>query len=446
MGSSPSIEKLPANVSQLEEKRNPPELREPDPGAEHKEHGHRVEWTELIRIAFVALAAAAVWFRLWEPFAHISVIGIAATLIGGYPIFKEAFENIVERKMTMELSMTIALLSALAIGEFFTALVITGFVLAAEVLEGLTVGRGRRAIQSLLDFLPRTATVRRNGDVLEIPSDQVKVGDTVIVKPGGRIPVDGIVLSGRSFVEQAAITGEAMPVEKAPGDGVYAGTINQSGALEIGAQKLGRDTTFGRIIEAVERAEKSRAPIQKTADRLAGYLVYFALGAAVLTFLVTHNVRSTISVVIVAGACGIAAGTPLAILGAIGRAAHHGTIIKGGLYLESLAAIDTVVLDKTGTLTFGTPQIHDIVSSDGFAVREIIAAASIAERRSEHPLAKAIVARAAELDLPVVEPDRFTYTPGKGVRVIYEGEEILVGSRALLTEHGIRRILPIDGR
>src|SRR6202051_1452623 len=186
MGSSPSIEKFSANVSQLGEKRNPPELREPDPGAEHKEHGHGVEWTELSRIAFVALAAAAVWFRFWEPFAHISVIGIAATLIGGYPIFKEAFENIVARKMTMELSMTIALLSALAIGEFFTALVITGFVLAAEVLEGLTVGRGRRALPRLLGFFPRTVATRRNDQVVEVASDQVQVGDTVIVKPGGR--------------------------------------------------------------------------------------------------------------------------------------------------------------------------------------------------------------------------------------------------------------------
>ena len=175
-------------------------------------------------------------------------------------------------------------------------------------------------------------------------------------------------------------------LRKQPGDTVYAGTINQSGALEIDAQKLGRDTTFGRIIEAVERAEKSRAPIQKTADRLAGYLVYFALGAAVVTFIVTHNVRSTISVVIVAGACGIAAGTPLAILGAIGRAARQGAIIKGGLYLEALAAVDTVLLDKTGTLTFGTPQIREVVPVNGAGERQIIAAASIAERKSEHPL------------------------------------------------------------
>jgi P-type Cu+ transporter len=417
---------------------HPPEIHEPD--AEHEEHQHAVEWIELVRIAFVALAAAAVWFRVWEPFPRVSVIGIAATLIGGYPIFKEAWENIVERKMTMELSMTIALLSALAIGEFFTALVITGFVLAAEVLEGLTVGRGRRAIQSLLDFLPRTVSVKRNGQIVDVPGDEVQIGETVIVKPGGRIPVDGVVLGGRSFVEQAAITGEAMPVEKTIDDGVYAGTVNQSGALEINAQKLGRDTTFGRIIEAVEHAEKSRAPIQKTADRLAGYLVYFALGAAILTFLITHNVRSTISVVIVAGACGIAAGTPLAILGAIGRAAHQGAIIKGGLYLEALSAVDTVLLDKTGTLTFGTPQIQEVVPTNGLGAQEIVAAASIAEAKSEHPVAKAILRHAAELGLPVVVPDEFSYTPGKGVRVLHGSDEILVGSKALLAEHDVKFI------
>src|SRR5246500_4624437 len=420
------------------------EARQLESNGEPDEHSHGVDWLDLSRISLVRIAAAAVWFRIWEPFPRVSLIGILATVIGGYPIFKEAIENIVQRKMTMELSMTIALLAALVIGEFFTALVITAFVLAAEVLEGLTVGRGRRAIQSLLDFLPRTVVVRRDGQVIEVPSDQVQVDETVIVKPGGHIPVDGIVLSGRSFVEQAAITGEAMPVEKAQGDTVYAGTINQSGALEIGAQKLGRDTTFGRIIEAVERAEKSRAPIQKTADRLAGYLVYFALGAAILTFIITYNVRSTISVVIVAGACGIAAGTPLAILGAIGRAAHQGAIIKGGLYLEALAAVDTVLLDKTGTLTFGTPQIREVVSANGFGEHQIIAAASIAERKSEHPLAKAVVARATELAIPLEEPDEFSYTPGRGVRVGYKGEQIVVGSLALLVEEGMSRGLPAD--
>ncbi|MGO8735145.1 MAG: heavy metal translocating P-type ATPase [Terriglobia bacterium] len=445
MGAPNLAERNQETTAPPEARRNISHLQEPAEAPETAEHGHGIEWVEIVRIAFVALAAAAVWFRVWEPFARISVIGIAATLIGGYPIFKEAIENIVERKMTMELSMTIALLAALAIREFFTALVITGFVLAAEVLEGLTVGRGRRAIQDLLAFLPRTVLVRREGKETEIAADLVQAGDTVIVKPGGHIPVDGAVLGGRSFVEQAAITGEAMPVEKSAGDRVYAGTINQSGALEIEAQMLGRDTTFGKIIEAVERAEKSRAPIQKTADRLAGYLVYFALGAAALTFFITHNARSTISVVIVAGACGIAAGTPLAILGAIGRAAHQGAIIKGGLYLEALAGVDTVLLDKTGTLTFGTPQIREVVSSDGFTVAQIIAAASIAERKSEHPLAKAIIAQAAELAVPVVEPEEFSYTPGRGVRATSRGEEILVGSRALLMERGVRSIPSVNG-
>jgi Cd2+/Zn2+-exporting ATPase/Cu+-exporting ATPase len=404
------------------------------------EHAHSIHWRDINRIAFVAAAAGALWFLKSGPIPFYTGIGILCAVVGGFPIFREAVENILERRMTMELSMTIAILAAVAIREVFTALVIIDFVLAAEVLEGLTVGRGRRAIQDLLDFFPRTVLVRRHAQETEIPADQVQAGDTVIVKPGGHIPVDGAVLGGRSFVEQAAITGEAMPVEKAPGDTVYAGTINQSGALEIEAQKLGRDTTFGRIIEAVERAEKSRAPIQKTADRLAGYLVYFALGAAALTFLITHNARSTISVVIVAGACGIAAGTPLAILGAIGRAAHHGAIIKGGLYLEALAAVDTVLLDKTGTLTFGTPQIREVVSGDGFTLPEIIAVASIAERKSEHPLAKAIMARAADLSVPIVEPDEFAYTPGRGVRATSQGDEILVGSRALLAERGVRHL------
>src|SRR5579859_2014291 len=359
----------------------------------HDDHGHEhggFERMDAARVLFVALAAAAVWFHLWEPFHRVSVIGLAAALIGGYPIFKEAVENVIERRMTMELSMTIALVAALAIGEFFTALVITAFVLAAEILEGLTVGRGRRAIQDMLDFLPKAASVLRNGDFLEVETRSIAPGEIVLIRPGSRIPVDGEVVSGHSFVEQAAITGEPMPSEKSSGSEVYAGTMNQAGTLQVRAARLGKETTFGKIIEAVERAEHSRAPIQKMADRLAGYLVYFALGAAVITFLVTHNLRSTISVVIVAGACGIAAGTPLAILGAIGRAARQGAIIKGGIYLEALGQLDTVFFDKTGTLTLGSPTVTDVHPVQGGGVEALIAAAASAESGSEHPLGKAI--------------------------------------------------------
>ena len=173
----------------------------------------------------------------------------------------------------------------------------------------------------------------------------------MLIRPGTRIPVDGRVISGNSSVEEAAITGEPLPQDKLPSSRVFAGTLNQTGAIEVLVESLGRDTTFGKIVEAVEKAEQTRGPIQRLADRLAGYLVHFALGSALLTLLLTHNLRSTISVIIVAGACGIAAGTPLAILGAIGRAARQGAILKGGIYLEQLAKIDTVLLDKTGTLT-----------------------------------------------------------------------------------------------
>ncbi|HEY8748403.1 MAG TPA: cation-translocating P-type ATPase [Tepidisphaeraceae bacterium] len=401
---------------------------------DHRDHEHPMEWTDLARIAFVGVCILLVWFRVWEPFPKVSIIGIAATLIGGWPIYKEAFENLLARRMTMELSMTIALVAALAIGQFITVLVIIFFVLIAEVLEGLTVGRGRRAIKHLLDLLPREATVRRAGGTHQIGAHELTIGDVVLVKPGGRLPVDGVVVGGNSAVDQSTITGESMPVEKTDGAEVFAGTINQTGALEVRVTGIGKDTAFGKIIEAVENADKLRAPIQKTADRLAGYLVYFAIGCAILTFIITRNATSTISVIIVAGACGIAAGTPLAVLGAIGRAARTGAIIKGGTYLEALGNVDTVVLDKTGTLTLGTPRVTSIQPVAGVTETAVVEAAAIAERKSEHPLAKAILEKAAELSLPVVEPDRFEYTPGKGIVCAVNGDEIVVGNLSLFRD------------
>ncbi len=403
----------------------------------HDDHEHAFEWTEMVRIALVILAAVAVWLRLWEPLSVISLIGVAGLAIGGWPIFKEALENLIVRRMTMELSMSIAIVAAAAISEFFTALVITLFVLVAEVLEGLTVSRGRRAIRDLLDFLPRAVSVRRAGSVAQVDADLLTVGDAVLVNPGGRIPVDGTVLAGHSFVDQSRITGESLPMEKTAGSSVFAGSINQSGALEIRAERIGRDTSFGKIIEAVERAERSRAPVQRLADRLAGYLVYFALGAALLTWLVTRDIRSTISVVIVAGACGIAAGTPLAILGAIGRAARAGAIIKGGLFLEQLGRVDTVVLDKTGTLTCGQPEVRALLPVEGVAPMALLDAAAAAELRSEHPLGKTIVAHAQTLGRGVAEPEHFGYTPGRGIEATVASETVLVGNLALLHEHGV---------
>lgn len=403
----------------------------------HDHDTHALDWIEGGRIAIVAVAAAVVWFRLSEPISAVSVMGVIAMLIGGWPIFKEAVENLLQRRMTMELSMTIAILAAAAIGEFFTALVITLFVLVAEVLEGLTVGRGRKAIRDLLDFLPREVSVRRAGSIRSISADELSVGDAILMAPGGSIPVDGTVLSGHSFVDESRITGESMPVEKTENSRVFAGSINQSGALEVRAERIGRDTSYGKIIEAVERAERSRAPVQRLADRMAGYLVYFAIGSAVLTYLITRDIYSTISVVIVAGACGIAAGTPLAILGGIGRSARLGAIIKGGVHLETLGKVDTVVLDKTGTLTFGRPEVQAVVPVAGFITDAVLDAAAAAELRSEHPLGRAIVIYAQNQGRAVAEPQHFAYTPGRGIAAKVAGSAIVVGNKIWMQENNV---------
>src|SRR5260370_3958912 len=204
-----------------------------------------------MRIAEVALAATSVWLRLWEPIPNVSIIGILGVLICGWPIFKEAAENAASRRMTMELSMSIAIVAAAAIGQFSTAVVITCFVLVAELLEGMTVSRGRRAIRDLMDFIPRSVTIRGVTGIREASTNELRVGDSVLVNPGGMVPVDGTVTSGHSFVDQARITGESMPVEKQAGSAVYAGTVNQSGALDIRVERIGRDTSYGRNIAAV---------------------------------------------------------------------------------------------------------------------------------------------------------------------------------------------------
>lgn len=400
------------------------------------EHSSFEPWA-LARIAVAGLGAAALWFQVYEPFPGISAIGIAALAFAGWPIFHEAVENLLARRMTMELSMTIAIIAAAAISEFFTALVVTLFVLIAEELEHLTVARGRLAIRDLVDFVPREARVRRDGQILTIPIENIAAGDTVLVSPGEKVPVDGTVASGHSYVDQSRLTGESMPAEKLQGATVYAGSINQMGALEISVERVGRDTSYGRIIEAVEAAEQTRAPVQKLADRLAGYLVYLAFAAAILTYLLTGDLRDTISVIIVAGACGIAAGTPLAILGGIGRAARLGAIIKGGIHLETLGRIDTVVLDKTGTLTFGAPAVRMINPAPGVDPLALLRLAAAAEMHSEHPLARAIVAEATRRAVGVPEPGTFHYAIGRGITATVEGRMVLVGNRKLLAEAGI---------
>ena len=403
---------------------------------DHEGHAHESGAADYVRLAAMGLIIVASLTGWWRGFMDRDWLAFAGTLIGGLPIYQEAWENLRKRRMTMELSMTIALVAALLIGQFFTALVIAFFVLFAELLEGYTMSGGRRAIEALVNALPRQVTVRRNGVDSQIKTEELSAGEIIVIRPGERIPVDGSVTKGSSYVDQSAITGESLPVEKTELNKVIAGSINKSGVLEVSVERIGRDTTFGRIIEIVEQADKSKAPVQGIADRLAAGLVYFAFGAAVLTFVVTRNITSTIAVIIVAGACGVAAGTPLAILAGIGSAARRGIIVKGGLFLEKLAEIDTIVLDKTGTLTMGVPEVIAI-RTNGAAERDLLETAAIAEQHSEHPLGEAIVRKAKAANLALRGYIDLRYSPGKGLTCLDGTSKIVVGSRPLLAENGV---------
>ncbi|MEW6004949.1 MAG: cation-translocating P-type ATPase [Stygiobacter sp.] len=391
--------------------------------------------TDLIRIVLMAIALLLSLLEVWNVFTSFDFIALAATLIGGYPMFEEAMQDIRRRKMTMELSMFIAVSATLAIGNFFTGLVITFFVIIAELLEDITVDRGRKVIEKLVQLLPDKISVRRENDEIEINLSEVKLSDIVIVKPGSRIPVDGDVIKGNSSVDQSSITGESLPVEKMEGLSVFAGTINQTGVLEVKPTKIGKDTTFGKIIEIIENAEKSKAPIQKTADKLSARLVYFAFGGAILTFIFTRDVHSTISALIVAGACGVAAGTPLAILAGIGRTAKEGIIVKGGIYLEQLGKVNTIVLDKTGTLTLGIPKVVGIRTFNGCNEKDVFKKAATAEQHSEHPLAGAIMSEAKKNGISVNEYKDIKYFPGKGIVCLENGNKILIGNSSFLAEN-----------
>lgn len=393
----------------------------------------RIDREDLARTLFVALCAVALALGLTWPWPTLPAIAVLGLVVGCWPIALEAFEDLRHRKMSMELSMFIAIVASAAIGEWITSLVITAFALAAEILEDLSLDRGREALTDLMTFLPETVQVRRDHETTLVPLHEVVAGDTVIVSPGGRIPVDGIVISGQSSADQSRITGEPLPVDITVGDEVFAGSINQVGVVEVRAQRVGIESSYGRIIAAVEQAQSTEPPAQRLADKLAAWLVYLALSSAVITYLITHDLKATIAVVVVAGACGIAAGTPLAVLAAIARIARNGAFIKDGAHLEALSSVDTIVFDKTGTLTTGVPTVVEVVPSTSIDREELLALAGTAEAYSEHPLGQAVVAYVRAQGLPIGQAEDFAYQPGQGVTVTIAGKTVRAGNRSLVS-------------
>jgi Cu+-exporting ATPase len=321
------------------------------------------------------------------------------------------------------------------------------FILLGKYLEAIAKGRTSAAIKKLIGLQPKTATVERNGKEMEIGINEVAVGDVVIVKPGGKVPVDGVVVVGRSSVDEAMVTGESLPVEKEAGDKVIGATINKTGSFKFKAEKIGRDTFLAQVIRLVEEAQGSKAPIEELADRISAYFVpavgLIALASFILWLLAGQSfsfaLTTFISVLIIACPCALGLATPTAVMVGTGLGAEHGILIKSAEALQMAARLDIIVFDKTGTLTKGEPEVTDIVTGHESLVasRDVLFYAAIAEKRSEHPLAEAILNRAKAEGIEVPEPEQFDSFSGRGVEVKLKGETILFGNRRLMQERSI---------
>ncbi|MFB6366050.1 heavy metal translocating P-type ATPase [Paenibacillus elgii] len=327
-----------------------------------------------------------------------------------------------------------------------TSAVLITLIVMGKWFEALAKGRSSEAIKKLMGLQAKTALVIREGVELNVPVEEVLAGDVVLVKPGEKIPVDGLVLDGMSAVDESMLTGESIPVEKKPGDAVIGATVNRNGSLRIKATKVGKETALAQIIRVVEDAQGSKAPIQRVADRISGIFVPIVVGIAVLTFLIwyfavvpgefANALEKAIAVLVIACPCALGLATPTSIMAGSGRAAEFGILFKGGEHLESMHRIDTIVLDKTGTVTKGKPELTDvsIEAADEATVLRLVASA---EKQSEHPLAEAIVEGIRSKGIAFSEAERFEAIPGYGIAAVVEGREVLVGTRKLLRREGI---------
>ncbi|NLG70858.1 MAG: cadmium-translocating P-type ATPase [Chloroflexi bacterium] len=359
-------------------------------------------------------------------------VGLALVVISGWSIFRNVIRAALNRQVISHTLMTLGVIAALAVGEWATALVVVFFMRVGEYVENFTTKGARRAVKDLTAMIPQIARVERDGSEQEIPVSEVRNGDIVIVRPGEKVPVDGEVISGQATMDQSVLTGESMPVEVAAGTQVFAATIARLGSVRIRAARVGPDTTFGRVVKMVEEAEANRAEVQRFADRFSAFFLPVVAGIAALTFIIRRDPLAAAAVLVVACSCSVALATPVAVLASIGASAKRGLLIKGGKYLESLARADVLLLDKTGTLTLGKPQVTDVISLNGLDPAEILALAASAERYSEHPLAEAVRAAARERNLPLVEPQEFEALPGLGIRARIAGRRVVIGNRQLV--------------
>jgi Zn2+/Cd2+-exporting ATPase len=373
--------------------------------------------------------------------AVAQVAALLTIVSAGAPAVRRAWTALRLRTFDMHVLMTVAVVGAIAIGEWMEGATVVFLFAIAQYLESRSLDRARHAIRALMDLTPPEATVVRDGHERRVPADEVRVGEHVRVKPGEKLPLDGLVVAGDSDVNQAPITGESLPVEKRPGDDVFAGSINGHGSLEIATTKLRRDTTLARIIHLVESAQAQRAPAQGFVDRFARVYTPAVMLLAVLVAVVpplagwgeagTWFYRALVLLVI-ACPCALVIATPVAVVSALAAGARRGVLIKGGAHLERLAAVRSLAFDKTGTLTRGTPVVADVVAVDGVSSDDVLRLAAAVNRHSEHPIGRVIAAQAVSRGVSAPAVTSFKALPGEGAEGEVNGATVLVGSARLL--------------
>lgn len=394
----------------------------------------RERWIEVARIVVTGLMA----LLFWRGALPIQVLW-AAVAVGLYPLVKTGILDLIrEHKVGTEIFVTIATLVAVFGGETVAGAVLMVIILIAEFIAELNADRARASIKALIGSVPQVALVRGPDGEKSVPAGALQIGDVVLVRPGEKIPVDGRVVGGQGSVNEATITGESVPKDKGADDPVFAGTLVESGALDIRTERLGADTTFSRIIALVENAESEQAPVQKLADKVAAWLIPVVFVFLIVVYLITRDVRTVVTLMIFTSPAELGLATPLVMIAAIARAARSGILIKGGIYLETLAKVDVIVFDKTGTLTANQPEVVQVESRfAAFDGDQLLRLAAAADRRSAHPLAKAVVEAAARKGIATPEPSDFEQLPGRGVKATIEGRVVLVGNAALLRENGV---------
>lgn len=404
----------------------------------------RTDWQEILVLSLVpgvvGLLTLTSWaLSTWEiaPWALHAGLALLGTLLGGYQRILAGFRDLIGRRISVNVFVAVALVATMAVGEFRAAAVIVFIMAVAGALESYTLDKTRRSIRELLDFAPTQATVRTDSGEAQVPVSELTIDDIVVIRPGERIPVDGQVVVGNSTVNEAPITGESVPVEKELGAEVYAGTLNELGRLEVRVTRNGEDTTLARIVHLVEEAQGSRAPIQTLADRFTAWFLPTVLVLAAIGYALTRDVHVAVSVLLVACPCAFAIATPTAVTAGISNMARRGILVKGGASLEKAAKVDALLLDKTGTLTLGRPAVVQVESLSGRSADEILQMAAVAEKYSEHPLAKAILAMAQDKGLNPPDPEEFRAHTGLGVVAVYGDQEVVVGKEAHLQRLGI---------